>query len=206
LGLRRSSICHNWTGAMADNAFAEQIRKTAEALQDLYRIAREEEKKAAEELRKEKAKRKVECSTVCQRVLLPAMKLFAMGLESAKVFAPQCWKADYESSDDSYRCICWARLPKTETGVVVKSTMTMTVDEKDPPKIRVQVKCHTALPGDWKEIAALPLENPDDASDLFVGDLYGLDTAALDDWHKKKLEACAKACAIWLEEHLCVAV
>ena len=92
---------------MNDNGFAEQIRKTAEALQDLLRAAHDEEKRVAEELHKEKARRKLECSTACQRVLLPTMKLFAMGLEAAKVFAPQCWKVDYEPNDDQYCCICW---------------------------------------------------------------------------------------------------
>jgi hypothetical protein len=185
----------------SDNTFVEQIRKSAEALQELYRIAREEEQKAAEEQRKERAKRKAECSTACQRILLPTMKLFAMGLEAAKVFAPQGWKVDYESSEDNFCCICWAHPPKTEIGVMIKSTMTMVVAEGAQPKIHVQVKCCQALPGDWKEIATMPNSGPSEGvNEVFVDDLYSLNTTNLDEWHKKRLEDCAKACASWLVE------
>jgi hypothetical protein len=197
---------------MNDNSFAEQIRKTAEALQDLLRAARDEEKRVAEELHKEKAKRKLECSTACQRVLLPTMKLFAMGLEAAKVFAPQCWKVDYEPSDEQYCCICWARLPRTDSstkamGVVIKSTITMIVAGEKKPQVQVQVKCYQALPGDWNEIAELPLSEPSEGvAELFVDELYGLNPTNLDNWHKRRLEDCAKACANWLEQHAGVAV
>jgi hypothetical protein len=192
---------------MSDNTFAEQIRKTAEALQELYRVARDEEKKAVEERNKERAKRKVECSTICQRTLLPTMKMFAMGLEAAKVFSPQCWKVDYEPADDKYCCLCWARLPKTESsgkgmGVVVRSTITLNVAEGKSPQIRVQVKCSQASPGDWKELTMLPMsEASEGVEETYNDELYGVDSAKLDDWHKRRLEDCAKACANWLEQH-----
>jgi hypothetical protein len=191
---------------MNDNSFADQIRKTAEALQDLLHAARDEEKRVAEELRKEKAKRKLECSAACQRVLLPTMKLFAMGLEAARVFAPQCWKVDYESKDDQYCCICWARLPRADslakgTGVVIRSTITMIVADKAPPQIQVQVKCHQAVPDDWREFADLPLSEPSEGVPaLYVDDLYGLNPTNLDEWHKQRLQDCAKACANWVEQ------
>lgn len=197
---------------MSDNDFAEQIRKTAEALQDLLRTAKEEEKRVAEEQHKEKLKRKVECSTACQRVLLPAMKMCAMGLEAAKVFAPQCWKADYEPGDNEYCCICWARLPKTESmakalGVVIRSTMTMIVADKVPPRIRVEVKCSQASPGEWNETAPLPSSEPSEGVDaIFEDQLYGLNAAKLDEWHKKRLENCAMACAKWLAQNAGVTV
>jgi hypothetical protein len=214
-GLEAAAIVHlHYRGmsAMNDNSFAEQIRKTAEALQDLLRAARDEENRVAEELHKEKAKRKLECSAACQRILLPTMKLFAMGLEAAKVFAPQCWKVDYEPNDDQYCCICWARLPKTDSsakalGVVIKTTITMIAADQAPPQIQVQVQCHQALPGDWKEIAELPLSEPSEGiPELFVDDLYGLNPTNLDNWHKKRLQDCAKACANWVEQHAGVAV
>jgi hypothetical protein len=192
---------------MSDNTFAEQIRKTAEALQELYRVAREEEKKAVEERNKERAKRKAECSAICQRVLLPTMKLFAMGLEAAKVFTPQCWKVDYEPYEDKYCCMCWARLPRTEAsgkaaGIVVRSSIAMTVADDKSPHIRVQVKCCQASPGDWKEIAALPMSEPsNDVPETYIDDLYSVNSSNLDDWHKQRLEDCAKACADWLEQH-----
>jgi hypothetical protein len=197
---------------MNDNSFAEQIRKTAEALQDLLRAARDEEKRVAEELHKEKARRKLECSAACQRVLLPTMKLFAMGLEAAKVFTPQCWKVDYEPSEDQYRCICWARLTKSDssaktTGVVIKSIITMLAADKATPQIQVKVRCYQAVPGDWHEIEELPLSEPsEDVPEMFVDDLYGLNPTNLDDWHKKRLQNCAKACANWVEQSAGVAV
>lgn len=197
----------DWTNIMNDNSFAEQIRKTAEALQDLLRAARDEEKRVAEEINKERMRRKVECSTACQRVLLPTMKLFAMGLEAAKVFAPQCWKVDYEPSDEKYSCICWARMPKSDSagkgmGVVVRSTIAMIVAEGKQPQIQARVRCHQASPGDWKETAELPMSEPSEGVDeVYTDELYGLNATNLDEWHKKRLEDCAKACANWLEEH-----
>jgi hypothetical protein len=197
---------------MSDNTFTEHIRKVAEAQQEVIRKAREEKRRAAEERNKERAKRKAECSAACQRILLPTMKLFAMGLEAAKVFTSQCWKVDYESDDDNYCCICWARLPKAESagkpmGVVIKSTMTIAGAEDKPPQIRVQVKCCQAAPGDWKESGVLPLSEPSEGVDeVFVDDLYSLNSSNLDDWHKRRLEDCAKACACWLEQHASMAV
>jgi hypothetical protein len=193
---------------MNDSGFAEQIRKVAEEQQDLIRKAREEERRATEERHKEKARRKVECSTVCQRVLLPTMKLFAMGLEAAKVFPTECWKVDYEpADDDQYCCLCWARLPKTEpsakpVGVVVKSTLTPVVADANLVQVHVQVKCCQATPSDWKEVATLAGSEPSEGvAPVFVDELYNLNSASLDNWHKQRLEDCAKACACWLEQH-----
>jgi hypothetical protein len=197
---------------MSDNTFAEQIRKTAEALQELYRIARDEEKKAVEERSKERARRKAECNAICQRVLLPTMKLFAMGLEAAKVFPTQCWKVDFEPSNDAYACLCWARLPKTESsgkgvGVVIRSSIELSTADDKSPQIRVQVKCSHASPGDWKETGTLPMSEPSEGvAEVYVDKLYEADSSKLDDWHKQRLEDCARACATWLEQHHGVAV
>jgi hypothetical protein len=197
---------------MSDAAFTEHIRKVAEAQQEAIRKAREEQRRAAEERQKERAKRRAECSAVCQRVLLPNMKMFAMGLEAAKVFAPQCWKVDYEASDDEYRCVCWSRLPKAEAsgkplGLVVKSTLTMTADDKKAPQVHVHVKCCQASPSDWKESAALPQSEPSNGADeTFVDSLYDLNSSNLDAWQRRRLEDCARACTSWAEQHAGIAV
>jgi hypothetical protein len=194
---------------MNGNSFSDQVRKVAEEQQDLIRKAREEERKAAEERHKEKARRKVECSTICQRTLLPTMKLFAIGLEAAKVFPAECWKVDFEAAaaDDEYRCLCWARLPRTEAsgkgvGVIVKTTLATVMSDERVVKARVQVKCCQANPADWKELVAVPGSEPSEGVEpAFVDNLYELNSANLDEWHKQRLEDCARACACWLEHH-----
>ena len=69
----------------------------------------------------------------------------------------------------------------------------MIVAGEAPPQIQVQVKCYQASPGDWKEIAELPLSEPSEGvAELFVDDLHGLNPTNLDNWHKKRLEDCAR--------------
>jgi hypothetical protein len=194
---------------MSGNSFSDQIRTVAEEQQGLIRKARDEERRAADERQKEKARRKVECSTICQRVLLPTVKMFAMGLEAAKVFPPECWKADFESAaaDDEYHCICWARLARMEAsgkgvGVMIKTTLATVISDEHVVKAKVQVKCSQANPADWKELAIVPGSEPSEGVDAtFADNLYELNTAKLDEWHKQRLEDCARACAIWLEHH-----
>ena len=188
---------------MGNDNFAEQIRNTAEAQQKAVQKALAEERKAAEDLSNERVKHRVESNRICHKVLLPAMELFAKGLEAAKVFTPQCWKVRCDENDD---CCCWAHVRKTDLsgeamGVVVKTMMTVALADGKPPQIQVQVTCYQASPRDWKEIEPLVSPEPSEGvGEAFVHDLYGLNTLNLDIWHKRRLDDCAKACANWLEQ------
>jgi hypothetical protein len=191
---------------MGEGNFVEQIRRAAEAERETIQKAHEEEKRLADERHKEKERQKSECNRICHKVIQPVLHSFAEGLEAAEVFQPRSWEVDCMVDGNNYTCVFGAHLPKTDAaeiamGVVVKTVTNLLHTEGKPPQIKVQIGCYQALPKeDWREIKQLAW--PDGgADDSLVVDLGSNDPNAIDAWHKKKLEDCAKLCTKLVFQH-----